>query len=244
MGSRPFVDLKERRRQPELMDDPSLDEERHAEALRALARINRLSRTAEHIWSGLRRTIVELPRRERDEPLRVLDLACGGGDVALALDRMARRRGVAFRVDGCDVNRVALEQARHRAQRKDRDASFFRVDVVAEPLPGGYDVLCCTLFLHHLEDPEAVKLIEKMATAAGRAVIIQDLVRSRLGYLLAWLGTRLLTRSEVARTDGPRSVRSAFTADEVAALARRAGLRDVCIRRCWPQRFCLTWSVS
>jgi hypothetical protein len=68
-------------------------------------------------------------------------------------------------------------------------------------------------------------------------VIVSDLDRSRLGLLLAWLGTRLLTRSPVVHVDSLRSVRAAFTRDEAAALATRAGLTSWRLTMHWPCRW-------
>ena len=79
-----------------------------------------------------------------------------------------------------------------------------------------------------------------MAAAARRMLVVQDLARSRIGYSLAYVGLHLLTRSDVARTDGPLSVRAAFTPSEAVALARHAGL-SANVRRCWPRRYSLTW---
>jgi hypothetical protein len=79
-----------------------------------------------------------------------------------------------------------------------------------------------------------------MAVGA-RALLVQDLRRTHLGYALAWLGLHTLTRSPVARRDGLVSVRAAFTLEEASALARRAGLAEAVVRPCWPQRFVLRW---
>ena len=53
-----------------------------------------------------------------------------------------------------------------------------------------------------------------MARAAHAMVLINDLIRSRLGYLLAYIGTRFLTTSYVVHQDGLKSVRAAFTVSE------------------------------
>jgi len=227
-----------RLRRPELMDAPDLDASRHRSALDALRRINRLSRSAAQLWAEAA-AVFGSPGR----PLRVLDLACGGGDVALAFEAEARRRGVDAKVHGCDLSRLAIEQARKRAAAADSTARFFRLDVLREPLPEDFDVVYCTLFLHHLDEEDAVQLLRRMASAAARMVIVQDLERCRSGYLLAYLGVHLLTSSEVARFDGPVSVRGAFTRQEAVGLARRAGL-DANVRRCWPRRYSLTWTRS
>jgi SAM-dependent methyltransferase len=221
------------------MDSPHLDEGRHRRALDALGRINSLSLSARQLWSDLRPAVTADSGRTR----RVLDLACGGGDVALALERHARRDGVELQVLGCDASPVAVERARERAADAGSRARFFRRDVVREPLPGDLDFVCSTLFLHHLDEDDAVRLLRKMADAATRMLVVQDLERSRAGLVLASLGVHLLTRSRVARVDGPRSVRAAYTVREAAELARRAGL-EARVRRCWPQRYSLVWEAA
>src|SRR5438093_515405 len=93
-----------------------------------------------------------------------------------------------------------LDEGRHR------DALWG----LREPLPSEYDAVVSSLFLHHLTEEQAIELLRRMGTA-GQMVLVNDLVRSRTGYLLAWMGTRLLSRSEVVHFDGPRSVEGAFT---------------------------------
>ena len=99
----------------------------------------------------------------------------------------------------------------------------------------------CTLFLHHLSSEDARGLLQRMRHSARRLVLVDDLCRNRVGYVLAWAGGRLLTRSEIVHTDGPLSVRAAFTIEEVRQLAHDAGLIGARIRRHWPERFLLSW---
>jgi hypothetical protein len=120
---------------------------------------------------------------------------------------------------------------------------FFEIDATESELPGEYDVVCCSLFLHHLRDEQAIDLLRRLAASAQRLVLVQDLVRSRTGYVLAQLATRTLTRSQVVRVDALRSVRSAFTLTEMKAIAERAGLAGARLKRCWPERFSLVWRV-
>lgn len=227
--------MSARVRVPELMDDPALAPDRHVQALRALARVNRLSRAGARVW-----TEVEELAREGRAPVRVLDVACGGGDVARYVARRARRRGVETVVHGCDASEVALAQAR-RGGRGDPALAFFRMDVLAEPLPRGYHLVCCSLFLHHLEGVQAASLLRRMAEATADRLLVQDLRRSRMGYALAWGALRVLTMSDVARSDGPTSVRAAFTLAEAEELCRQAGLSGAEVRPCWPQRFTIRW---
>jgi len=115
------------------------------------------------------------------------------------------------------------------------------LDVLRSPLPPGFDLVCSSLFLHHFPDDDAVRVLSEMAEA-GRTVLVQDLRRTRSGYWLAQGTLRILSRSRVARIDGPRSVQASYRIPEVRALARRAGLRGARVVPCWPQRFMLTWS--
>jgi SAM-dependent methyltransferase len=230
-------DLGARRLEAEVMDEPDLDRARHLHALDALARVNRLSLTAGRVWREVRALADRGVR-----PVRVLDVACGGGDVLIDVGTRAHRAGVAVVLTGCDASEVALERARERAAGR-ADARFVVADVRGG-LPGRHDLVCCSLFLHHLEREGAVALLRDMANATEHVVLVQDLRRSRVGYALAWAALRVLTTSDVAREDGPTSVRAAFDLDEARALAREAGLDGVDVRPCWPARFLLRWSGS
>lgn len=228
----------ERNRQSELMDQPGLDAGLHCQALRALRRVNWLCGTGGQLWRSMR----DLARAAGDRPLRVLDVASGGGDVAIALARRARRAGLRLEVHGCDISPTAIEFAnRAAADAGIREARFFHHDVLRDALAESYDVVTCTLFLHHLDEPDAELALARMAQAARRLVLVDDLRRSRTGYWLAWLACRALTRSTIVHVDGPRSVEGAFTSGEAVELARRAGLEPVDVRHHWPERFLLRW---
>ncbi len=228
--------LDSRVRLPELMDDPSLDEGRHRQALRGLSMLNRLTRIARLLWPPL----AELSR-QLGRPPRVLDVATGAGDIPLALLRIARRHGATVNLSGCDISPRAIEFARRQSDPAGAAIDFFQCDVLNDKLPGGYDAVVCTLFLHHLSDSEAAQLMRQMAMAAGRLVVVCDLARSRVGWWLTYAGTRLLTRSPVVHVDGPLSMQAAFTVEEIRSLAVQAGLMDCTIRRRMPFRFVLSW---
>jgi len=106
------------------------------------------------------------------------------------------------------------------------------------------DVVVCTLFLHHLGDGDAVALLRRMKEAGRRAVVVSDLRRTAMGAAFTWVGCRLLSRSDVFREDGMRSLAAAFTTDEARILADRAGLMGARIEQVWPQRWLLTWRTA
>jgi 2-polyprenyl-3-methyl-5-hydroxy-6-metoxy-1,4-benzoquinol methylase len=217
------------------MDDPGLDPAAHRAALAGLARINKLSLSAAILWPPIHSLAVSNPGK----PIRILDIATGSGDVPIALWKRARCAGIPISIDGCDISTFAVQNAAENA--RETDVRFFTHDVIRDPLPTGYDVVMCSLFLHHLSEPDAVTVLGRMRDAANKLVLVNDLERSRLGFTLAWVGTRLLCRSPVVHYDGPASVRSAFTPKEALALADRAGLRGAKFARHWPCRYLLSW---
>jgi 2-polyprenyl-3-methyl-5-hydroxy-6-metoxy-1,4-benzoquinol methylase len=231
-----FASLGRRDRQAEVMDQPGLDPLQHRAALHGLSRINLVSGSARILWPEISRIA-----KERDTPLRVLDVATGGGDVPLRLWKRANRAGLPIHFSGCDISPTALQLARERADHSGGDVEFFHADVLADGVPDGFDIVTCSLFLHHLEEADALELLRKMGHAAKRLVLVNDLARGRFGYLLAAVGARLLTRSRVVHVDGPRSVRAAFTPKEALELANRARLSGATVARRWPCRFLLSW---
>ena len=207
------------------MDAPDLLPREHVRALNGLARLNAVSRPLAGLSAVLRRAFARLRR-----PVRVLDVACGGGDNVRRILRWSRRSGVPVECHGCDLSMVALAHAALVADV----TQWHTCDVLADPLPAGFDVLTCSLFLHHLSDGDAVTLLHKMREAAGSAVVVNDLTRGPLTLGLVTLGSRLLSRSPVVHFDAPASVRAAFTPTELARDWRR--------RPGWTGQRCGGWS--
>lgn len=233
--------LNNRDRQPEVMDQPGLDPKEHAKALMGLRRINAISRCS----AGLFRPIEALAITQPAKPLRVLELACGGGDTAIDLALMAKRKGLALDIHACDLNPEAVAIAQTNAVRRQAALTVFTADALAKPTDhNSFDVVYCTLFAHHLDELDVVRLLEVMALRSRKLVLVDDLIRSRLGFALAWIGTRLLSRSWVVHTDGPLSVRAALQPDEMKSIAMQAGLNNAQIKRSWPERYLLSWAHS
>jgi SAM-dependent methyltransferase len=201
------------------MDDPALPAADHVAALGALATINAVSRTAVHVARG-----IEALRPAADGTLTVVDVACGGGDVTV----------------GIDISPRAIERAGRLAGERASGATFRACDALRDGCPR-CDVAVSSLFLHHLDDAEATSLLRHMAAAARLGIVISDLIRSRIGLVLAVVGTTVLVSSRVARVDGPLSVRSARTIPEYRRLLAAAGLTTATIRRVWPERAVIVW---
>jgi len=234
-------DTSRRVREDEVMDGDDLESHLHGAALRGLERINRVSGTERIIWRPIWNLARDSCASSPGGSLSLLDVATGAGDVPIGLSRRFRRHGLSCHVHACDRSPVAVDHARRRAEQRAANVHVFRFDVVRDKLLREYDIVTCCLFLHHLDNEQALVFMRNMAAATRRMLIINDLERGPMGWLAARVGTRVLTRSKVVHTDGPRSVRAAFTGIEAQQLAEQAGLRGCRLARHWPHRFVLTW---
>lgn len=232
------MSLHKRRRQPELMDAPSLDPALHRQALAGLRTLNWVTCSVAIVWPSILRVAQASPERV----VRVLDVACGGGDVACGVMQRARAAGVNVQVDGCDLSITAIAASQELANQMGfADAKFLSTDVLKDQLPAGYDVVMCSLFLHHFDDPQTLQILQSMRSATENLLLISDLHRSTWGFFLAWVGCHLFSRSAIVHLDGPRSVEGAYTCQEFVALAKEAGLEGCQLSRHWPERFLLEW---
>jgi SAM-dependent methyltransferase len=229
--------LAHRHREPEIQDQPDLDSELLRQALAGLESVNFWSRSAYVLWSSIRTL-----GRQMQRPLRVLDIATGAADVPISLWRLARREKLALQFEACDLNPRTVAYAQRRARERRADVHVFPLDVLHQEIPHPYDVVMCSLFLHHLRDEEAVLVLGRMSQAATHMLLVNDLLRGVVGLVLAHVCTPFLTPSKVNRVDSVRSVRAAFTVEEVRLLAGRAGLNGAVVEKRWPCRYLLKWT--
>ncbi len=229
--------LNDRCRVAEIMDRPDLEPDLHRRALHGLATLNFLSRSVEILWPRIYRIACRLRR-----PVRILDLATGGGDIPLKLWRRAQQASVQVEILGIDIRPIALEVAEVRAEKARAALRFAKLNVLHDDLPDDYDIVMCSLFLHHLDEDDAIRLLGRMAAAARQLVLVNDLVRNRGGLVVVAAAARLFTRSPVVWTDASRSMRAAFTVSELHDLARSAGMHGGRLTRHWFCRMLLEWS--
>lgn len=224
-----------RERVAEWMDDPALPPVDHDAALRGLSRLNALSRSHRSLWAQVR----SLAARAGGT-LHVLDVASGGADLPIRMDAVARRQGVRLRWTLTDRSAHALRHGLARARACGLACEGEQVDVPGQPLPEA-DLVINSLFLHHFDRPDVVRILEAMRRAARLAVGVSDLRRTRLALGLVWLGSRIITRSPVVHHDATASVRAAHQPQEVRELADRAGLQDAVVQVADPVRWRLWW---
>lgn len=215
-----FPALPARVRVREWMDAPEADPALVRRSLGFLRRANRL-------LGYTRSTLAHLERFSRSwrpgERIRVIDFATGSADVPRAILRWANRRGWDVRVVGVDLHAVTAQAAALADKAPDPRLQIVRANVLELPFAeGSFDYATTSLFLHHLDDDDVVRVLAGMGRVARRGIIAGDLLRRRRAY--AWIKLFSTFTNPMVRHDGPASVAQAFTRDEILALRDRAGL--------------------
>jgi ubiquinone/menaquinone biosynthesis C-methylase UbiE len=219
----------------ELLD---LGEGSDADVARNLADLRRINR-----FLGGRRVVIEALEKivaaDGLRELSLLDIGTGSADIPGAVADWCGARGIVANITALDLSERNLRIARSRLGISG-SVQLVRGDSLALPFAdGAVDVVTASLFLHHFEDEDVVRLLTDFARVARRAVVVNDLIRNLVPYWFARLTGPLLATSYLTRFDGPASVLRGFTAEEMAAHAERAGLRRVSVGRRFPYRLAL-----
>lgn len=227
-------DFSRRAELSEWMDGQCSRDELRA-CLRDLARVNRWLLAYRPLLTWL--DSLELKRL--GEPLRILDVGCGYGDVLRRIERWAQDRRIDVELTGIDLNSECVAIAAE-ATGAASAIEWVNADVFAYTTKAPPHLVVTSLFTHHLADRDVVRFLRWAEEQAAVGWFINDLVRHptpyRLFRLLAW-GTRL---HPFVRHDGPVSILRAFVPEDWRGLCDAAGLRaqDVTIRGYTPGKLC------
>ncbi len=235
-----FPDLSFRDRQPEVMDQPELDPTRHLGALQDLARIHRFTGTLSRFWDPVHRLL----KSQKRKSLTLMDVGCGDGFLLRQLFKKAQQCGYELKICGCDFSERALDFARQAAEAQRIPVELYQLDITDNEIPVSVDVVTCSLFLHHFTSDEVVAILRKFDRTANQLVLVEDLRRTQLGFLLCVLGVHLFSRSSVVREDGLLSIRAAFSIREIETLLEAAKIDKYQIQRRWPERLTVEWPAK
>ena len=217
--------LRTRSLATELLDAEELDTHELADNLREIAMHNRLPR-----GTGASVRAVERLLGDQNEAT-VLDVGTGSGDF---VRRLRRRRHV--EVIAVDLRREVLDVAA-RNLAGISSVSLLQADVAALPLADReVDIAHASMLLHHLDPDQAVAAFAEMRRVSRLGVVINDLRRGPVPFVLIAAAVLGLSRGAYTRHDGVLSARRAYTPAELDTLAARGGLRRAwSTARLWPR---------
>jgi ubiquinone/menaquinone biosynthesis C-methylase UbiE len=162
--------------------------------------------------------------------LRLIDVGTGAADIPVALLGQAAGHWPGLTVLAVDSRAEVITAAQRIAPQLAELPGLVLATSEPDRIDGpddAFDVAHCSLVLHHLEPAAAVNLLKEMARVARLGIVVNDLDRSRLAWLGAWLMGHLLTGNRYTRHDAPMSVRRAYRLPEALELVRAAGLTPV-----------------
>jgi len=228
-----------RRFDPEWMDRTDNTAEDLDGALDDIHAVNR--------FLGGSRTLVEMVRpfllaRQDGSTLSVLDVGTGGADLPIALAAEARRLGRRIRIVAVDRDKVTLDYARRKISGMP-EIELCAADAFDLPFPtASFDLVTASMFLHHFNHADAVRLLSAFRRLARSAVVINDLERHLLPWAFIAVVARVTRRHPMFVHDAPLSVLRGFTPAELLAAGREAGAVDAKVSDKMPYRLVLTMS--
>lgn len=217
------------------MDTETVSASDYAACLADLAVVNTVTLARAPTLAFLRRVM----RRHPGRTLRVLDVACGEGDMLRRIRRWADRAGHRVALTGLDISLPGILAA--RAATPGAMAIDYRVGDAFGPDLRGHDVILSSLFTHHLADDQLVEFLRVMEASARLGWFVNDLHRHPVAFHGFTALSRLARWHRFVQHDGPISVARSFRRTDWHRLLARAGLEGrATIRWHVPFRYCVT----
>jgi trans-aconitate methyltransferase len=205
------------------------------DCLRSLEQVNRWLR-------GYRPTLAWLERLPRGlrEPIHIVDVGSGGGDLLRQIAIWARRRRIDAQLTGIDLNPYAARAAAEFTP-KELGIAFVTEDALLYQPKKPMDIVVSSLMAHHLEDEEIVALLRWIEASAQVGWFINDLERSeRSSRMFGWMAA-LVGWHRFVRHDGPVSFRRALRTEDWLRLIAAADVPQeaVTVEHWRPGRLCV-----
>ena len=153
---------------------------------------------------------------------RVVDLATGSGDIPRLIAEYGRKVGAQLQIDALDGQPATLEIAKKLSVNYP-EIRFIQANILEWSQPEPYDLVFCTLALHHFSENDAIRLLQRCRELSRKFVLVSDLRRGWLGTIGVYFLTETMFREPMTKYDARLSAARAFSFSEMNQLARRAG---------------------
>jgi SAM-dependent methyltransferase len=222
--------LKQRARDDEQMDDPSLDPQVYDEVLKGLGRVNSWTFAARPTLAFLKRGMLGRDR------FSLLDVGSGEGGMLRVIARWARKHGLAAELTGVDLNPKSEGIARAMTP----DGLPIRYVTGDYRELGRFDFVVSSLVAHHMTDGQLRDFLRWMEANADRGWFVNDLHRHRFAHFGFPLLTTVLGVHRIVRQDGRLSIARSFRPLDWQRILADAGVAEgVKVRRYFPFRLCV-----
>jgi ubiquinone/menaquinone biosynthesis C-methylase UbiE len=199
---------------PEILDSDACSPREAQAVLVAIGRVNR--------WFGgvatTQKMVSRVVQAAGVKQLSLLEVAAGSGEVPAIVRRKLARRRIVLDVTLLDLAHCHLPGGDPAAGNNAKHSSRIVGDALRLPFKdGAFDVVSCSLFVHHLRPQQVQQFVREALRVCRRAVLINDLVRHPLHLAAAFAGFPLML-NRVAWLDGLTSVRRAYVPKEIENL--------------------------
>ncbi len=201
------------------MDRPQPVSSELEKDLRNIRQLNRFFGSHRLVLHFLRRWI------KPGDHVRIVDLATGSGDIPRLIVDRTRKIGAKVEIAALDQQSATIEIAR-KLSADYPEISFVEANILEWQPAGPYDIVLCSLALHHFSDEDAVRLLRRCGDLSRKFVLVSDLRRGLLATIGVYLLTAFIFREPMTRYDGRVSAARAFSFAELDALAGRAGWQN------------------
>jgi SAM-dependent methyltransferase len=221
-----------RRYDPEILEDPALDDALVVRSIQDLVRSNTLFQGAGAMLAELHGVFQKV-----GPEATLLDVGTGLGDIPRRAQKAALEHGVSLRTFGLDAECVLVDHARTRLSHGVCGSAL------ALPFADhSIDIVTASQVLHHFRGDAATKLLREMNRVARAAVVISDIRRSWMAAAGFWAASFPLRFHPITRHDGVVSVMRGFTPGELADTIHTALGVAPPIRRRLGWRVTTSWS--
>lgn len=208
-----YIDTKTRSDREEIMDNFDLKGRELAEILKDLNRVNAVLGGNKVTINGIKKVLKEHPVKE----LRILDVGCGDGSMLREVAKFGRKKEWDMRLLGVDANEGAIAIAREGSEAFPEIQYEVQNIFSDEFKKQKFDLILCTLTLHHFKDNEIRQLLEIFVNSCRLGIVINDLQRSRTAYRLFKLFSAVFLKKEIAKKDGLTSILRGFKQEDLKA---------------------------
>jgi 2-polyprenyl-3-methyl-5-hydroxy-6-metoxy-1,4-benzoquinol methylase len=233
------INTKYRTQEAEIMDDFSLQGNELTAALDQIARINQLLGGNNLTLNGVKKL---LKKADTSKAITIADIGCGNGDMLRMLSNYGQKNNITFKLIGVDANAFTINYAKILSTTYP-NIEYKCIDIFSEDFAAlQYDILLCTLTLHHFSNEQILNIITIFNKNAAIGVVINDLHRSKLAYRLFEIICSVFNLERMSREDGLVSILRGFKKNELEEFSKKLSLKNYTIRWKWAFRY--QWIIT
>lgn len=233
------LNTKYRTQEAEIMDDFSLQGNELTAALDQIARINQFLGGNNLTLNGVKKL---LKKAETTKTITIADIGCGNGDMLRMLSNYGQKNNINFKLIGVDANAFTINYAKTLSNSYP-NIEYKCIDIFSEDFEAlQYDILLCTLTLHHFSNEQILNIITIFNKNAAIGVVINDLHRSKLAYRLFEVICSVFNLERMSREDGLVSILRGFKKNELEEFSKKLSLKNYTIRWKWAFRY--QWIIT